>query len=132
MATNKQTTVNEASKVDGKQTNPRKIVWPHDPYGITSMLKKEGVRAVGRIKGDPKKLDVFLGVLRALVDHSRVKTDAQRVAIAQALAVIEARQEALYARSLADQKREVERLKGLLASAEAAVAAKEAMPGEGE
>ena len=129
MATNEPTTV-AARKADGKHTNPREIVWPHDEYGIASMLKKEGVRAIGRIKGDEAKLDVVMQTLRTLGEHAKVKIAAQKVEAEKQAAAQKNREEAEYARSLADQEKEVMRLKALLASAEAAVEAKKAMPGK--
>lgn len=131
MATKEPTTV-EAPKANGKVTNPRDIVWPFDTWGFTSMLRKEGVRAIGRIKGHDEKMDIFLHTLKALGEHAKAKIGDQKKAIARDEAAAKNRQEAMYARSLADQKAEVARLKRLLASAEAAVAAKEAMPGEAE
>jgi hypothetical protein len=123
MATEKPTTV-----VNGKVSNPRDIVWPVDPWGFTSMLKKEGVRAVGRIKGHDEKMDIFLHTLRALGEHAKTKIADQKADAEKTAAAIQNRIDAMYARSLADQKAEVKRLKALLASAEAAVKAKEAMP----
>lgn len=128
MATKKPTTV-----VNGKVSNARDIVWPFDQWGFTSMLRKEGVRAIGRIKGNDAKMDILIHTLKALGEHAKAKVGEQKKDIAKSEAAAKNREAAIYARSLADQKAEVERLKKLLASAEAAVAAKEAMPGkEGE
>lgn len=137
MATKKQTTVNQETKtevpavvVDGKTPNPRKIVWPHDTYGITSMFRKEGVRAIGRIRGDKAKYETFKATMRALLEHAEQRFEND-VAYSKARAAArKVKQDAEYARSLADQEAEVARLERLLASAQAQVAAKKAMPGE--
>jgi len=129
------TTVNEADaiverKISGSVSNPRLIEFPRDPHGFTSMLRKEGVRAVGRIKGDSAKMEIFIATLKVLGQHARVKIEDQIKDMEQSAAASKNRTEAEYARSLADQKAEVTRLKALLASAEAAVEAKAAIPGE--
>ena len=115
---------------NGKFVNPREVVFPFDEFGFTTMLRKEGVRAIGRIKGDKRKLEVFLQTLRVLGEHSKMKIEDQHRALAQADAAAKNREAAQFERSLADQKAEVSRLKRMLASAEAAVKAKEAMPGQ--
>ena len=54
-------------------TNPAKIDWPQDRAGMTSRLKREGCRAIGRMAGDPINLDVTIGVLRILAQHAKDK-----------------------------------------------------------
>ena len=39
--------------------------WPRDIYGITSGLRREIARTVGRLNGDPQKLEVFMKTLQA-------------------------------------------------------------------
>ena len=128
MANKEPTTVAPEVAFDGNVSNPLDIKWPFDPHGFTSMLRKEGVRAVGRISGNDAKLEVFTQTLRALAQHASVKIETQKreaeIAAAAAQNIIEAE----YARSLADQKREAERLRAMADAAEAAVKAKEAMP----
>ena len=128
MATKEPTTVER--KINGKTTNARMIEFPYDQHGFTTLLRKEGVRAAGRITGDPEKLDVFLQTLRVLGEHAKTKIEDQKREAAMAAAAAENREKAAYARALADQKAEVLRLKGLLKAAEAAVTAKEALPGK--
>ncbi len=128
MAKSNPTTVNEEAVaervVSGKTNIPSKIEWPHDQYGFTSMLRKEGVRAVGRIKADPAKLEVFIASLKVLGEYARTKVEDQVVAKDKELAGIENRRKAERARALKDQKAEVERIKEVLKSAEAALKAK--------
>lgn len=38
--------------------------WPRDPYGITSSLRREIARVVGRLNGDPQKFEIFMQHLR--------------------------------------------------------------------
>lgn len=126
MATKEPTTVNETPvrKVTGKVTNSRDITWPHDQFGFTSMLRKEGVRAVGRIKGDKEKLAVLIESLRVIAEHGRAKIVDQHKDLAQTEAAAKNRALAAEARSLEDQKREVKRLEGLLEAAKVSLAAK--------
>lgn len=92
----------KATTVNGKVVNPRKIEWPVDTFGISSMLKKEGVRAAGRIKGDEAKLKTFLNVLKALGEHAKAKfADDRKVAEAR-IEAVEARDAALTERKRAD------------------------------
>lgn len=133
MATEKPTTVEPEVEVverpapTGKSTNPLEVIWPLDEFGFTSMLRKEGVRAIGRIKGDDAKLAVFMATLRVLAEHAGVKTEDQKLVIEQHRAEAAARTEAEYARSEADKQAEVDRLSRLLAEAQANLAAKEAV-----
>lgn len=126
MATKEPTTVER--EVSGKFTNPRDLQWPHDNFGFTSMTRKEGARAIGRIKGDPQKLDVFLQTLRVLAEHAKAKIEDQQKHAARTAAATRNREAAEYARSVAEQEAEVSRLEKLLRSAKEAVAAKKAMP----
>jgi hypothetical protein len=121
------TTVTER-KPNGKFTNVRDLVWPHDEYGFTSMLRKEGARAIGRIKGDPKKLEVLIQSLRVLADHATTKAADQKVVVSAQVQAAEQRAIEAEAAALAQQRAEVERLRGVLVSAEAELAAKEPAP----
>lgn len=77
--------------------NPAAIVWPQDRYGLTTLLKKEGLRAAGRVKGDPSKLDEYLAVLRVLAGHAKARCEADREAAqkAQARSVAAAKRQRL-------------------------------------
>ncbi len=120
MAKEEPTTVERV--VTGKVINPREIEWPLDEFGITSMLRKEGVRAVGRIKGDPAKLNTFLVTLKLLGEHAKTKLADQQAEIAAALVDAERVQQEVYAREEADKKAEVERLEKALDRAKADLA----------
>lgn len=117
--------------VSGKHLNPRALQWPFDATGFTTLLRKEGVRAIGRIKGSREKLDVLIATLKVLGEHARVKAAAQVADAKQRAAALENRAAAEYERSLADQKREAARLRALADAAEAAVRAKEETPKTG-
>ena len=54
-------------------SNSAKIDWPTDRAGITSRLKREGCRAIGRMSGDRENLDVVMDVLRILAQHAKDK-----------------------------------------------------------
>jgi len=54
-------------------SNPAKIDWPTDRVGMTSRLKREGCRAIGRMNADKENLDVVMAVLRILAQHAQDK-----------------------------------------------------------
>ena len=73
--TDKSTTVSaDKPKVP---SNPNAVEWPSDPMGITSMFKKEGVRASGRVNGHKDKLKLFLSTLDVLREHAIERYKAQ-------------------------------------------------------
>lgn len=73
--TDKSTTVSaDKPKVP---SNPNAVEWPSDPMGITSMFKKEGVRASGRVNGHKDKLKLFLATLDVLREHAIERYKAQ-------------------------------------------------------
>jgi hypothetical protein len=121
---NKPTTVTDARPVSGKTSNPTKIVFPLDDTGFTTLVRKEGVRAVGRINGSAEKLEVFLATVRVLAQHATAKIASQRTAKeVQAAQEAVIKQEAVI-RAARDQAMEVQRLEALVISTQAEIAAK--------
>ncbi len=59
-------------------TNAEKLPWPQDLGGITSRLKREGCRSIGRINGNDKHYATVMEVLRVLAKHAKVKIVAQK------------------------------------------------------
>jgi hypothetical protein len=117
--------VEPARSVSGDFSNPTFIEWPFDPYGGTTLLRKEGVRAIGRVAGDPAKAEIVLATLQCLAQHLKARLPDQQSAIAQRVAAVNVYEDAAQALSLADAKRNAERVKGQLITAEAVVAALE-------
>ncbi len=58
-------------------TNPTKLPFPADKYGITSAYKREAARTIGRIMGDPARLEMFLEVTNVLVEYAHAKFEQQ-------------------------------------------------------
>ncbi len=58
--------------------NASKIDWPQDRVGMTSRLKREGCRAIGRMGGDTAAFDVVMGVIRILAQHAKDKLQEQQ------------------------------------------------------
>lgn len=111
--------------VSGDFSNPGLIEWPFDQYGFTTVLRKEGVRAIGRVNGNPEKAEVLLGTLQVLAQHLKARVPDQQAAIEQVVAAAENRAAAEQHLTLADARRKVERIKGQLAYAQEAVEALE-------
>ncbi|SEN67588.1 hypothetical protein SAMN05216227_102035 [Pseudorhodobacter antarcticus] len=107
------------AEVSGKFTNPLDIKFPFDDTGFTSMLRKEGARAVGRIGGDAVRLQVFLNTLRVLGEHAKVKIAAQVAQKAKDLERMEAENAKEAERHQAAQRVEIARLQATVAAAEA-------------
>ena len=61
-------------------TNSAKLPWPQDKGGITSLLRREGARAIGRIGGRKERLDLVLEVLDILRQYAIEKYEFQRTA----------------------------------------------------
>ena len=55
--------------------NPLNIPWPQDPQGALRELKRGGVAAASRIKGDKDKLKRFQKSLRLLAQHAQALYD---------------------------------------------------------
>lgn len=109
---------------DGKHVNSTALVFPLDETGFTSMLRKEGVRAVGRIGGDPARMAIFKATLRVLAEHAGVKLVHQQTVRKQDIARAEKIVEAEAARAETDRVREIARLRGQAEALEATIAGK--------
>lgn len=74
------------------------VEFPRDKWGMTSELRKAGLRAAGSVRGNKEKYDLFVSTLRVLAQHAaaRIKTDAE--AIAAQAAKIEARNASAFQR----------------------------------
>jgi hypothetical protein len=81
---------------------------------------------VGRVHGDPDKLEVVIGVLRCLAEHGATCLEDQQNETAQRAAALENQAAAAKYVARADAKRSVERLVKQLQDAEAKLAAFEA------
>jgi hypothetical protein len=121
--------VEPTRSVSGDFSNPTFIEWPFDQHGTTTLLRKEGVRAIGRVAGDPAKADVVMATLQCLAQHLKARLPDQQAAILQQAAAFAAHEDAAQALSLADARRNAERVKGALAVAEARVAELEGAEG---
>jgi hypothetical protein len=74
-------TVEQATAIREKVgTNSAKLPWPQDRGGITSLLRREGARAIGRIGGREDRLELVLEVLDILREYAIEKYEFQRTA----------------------------------------------------
>lgn len=58
----------------------RTVVTPQDPRGLTTALKRELARSIGRMGGKAENLDIVLGTLKAFGDHAKAKVKEQKAA----------------------------------------------------
>ena len=121
-------TAEQTRPSDGNTSNPRKIQWPLDTFGFTTLLRKEGVRAIGRIKGHEQKYRIFAETLQTLASHAKAKYAGQQASTEIALARVEARVVEEAVREIGAKRRKIERLRAELAKAEADLAAVEEAP----
>lgn len=119
-----------ARDVTGKVTNPLDIQWPQDEYGFTTMLRKEGARAIGRIQGDATKMRVLLDTLEVLRDHAEAKLADHVNEVARNKAASDNIRAAAEARAEADRKEQVKRAEADLVAAQARLEALGATDGE--
>ena len=73
-------TATDKQEVSG---NPNAVVFPGDKYGITGVIRREGLRAAGRVNGDEAKLRTLVGTLDTLRAHTiaRYKKQLQMVKV---------------------------------------------------
>ena len=112
-----------ARTISGEVSNPTLIDWPHDPHGFTTVLRKEGVRAIGRVNGNAEKAEIVIATLQCLAQHLKVRVPDQVAAIEKRLDAAANREAAEVHLSVADAKRRVARVKAELTYAEEAVEA---------
>tara|TARA_Y100000296_G_scaffold66371_1_gene78401 strand:+ start:33256 stop:33801 length:546 start_codon:yes stop_codon:yes gene_type:complete len=110
------TTVTDKKSVP---SNPMDVEWPQDVAGFSTMLRKEGVRAAGRVNGKKDKLSLLIETLDTLKAHAVSRYKAQKEIEAQAdrsaeqRAIREAeRAERFRQQQIAKYRAEVERLEG--------------------
>ena len=75
-------------------TNSNKLPFTQDRSGARQELRRGGVRAVGRIMADKKRLEAFLADLEVLADYGRARFEEQRVEMANKRAAAAKRQAA--------------------------------------
>lgn len=91
--------------------NPAAVVFPHSESGFTTVMRKEGLRAAGRIMTSAKKLDQFITELGILAQHAKARHEAALEAQANKQARLKAERERQAVQAAADAKAEVERLR---------------------
>lgn len=104
-------------------TNALDLQYPRDPYGFTTLLRKEGARAVGRLSGSDEKYDIFIETLKVLGKYAKDKLALQKTIKAADLNAAEAAAAAEALRRTADQELELARLHKLAAQIQDQIAA---------
>ena len=59
--------------------NPAQVEFPRDEWGFTSALRKTGLQVAGAIRGDQKKLDLFIQTLGILAQHAQARIEGDLV-----------------------------------------------------
>lgn len=105
-------------------TNPLKLVFPQDRAGITPGMRREVARTIGRVKGDPAKMEIFRETLAVLAKYGE---DVFAKEVAAKEAAIEARAKAKAAEEARQAKLAEQRALDKRAAAEALVKEAEAL-----
>lgn len=74
------------------QTNPTKLEYPTDQYGITSDFKKAVARLGLSVRGDPEKLAVVLGSFEVATQYIQARFNEDRAVRDAAIAAAAAEQ----------------------------------------
>ncbi|QXP44103.1 hypothetical protein [Stappia phage SI01] len=53
--------------------NPARVEFPRDQWGFTSALRKYGLLVASAVRGDEKKLELFLITLGILAQHAQAR-----------------------------------------------------------
>lgn len=104
------------------ETNALKLDFPRDPHGFTTLLRKEGVRAVGRLAASDDKLAIFLNTLKVLARYAKAKIETQKLIRADDVIAAEMASEAERVRKEEDQSQELMRLTHRMEALQAQIA----------
>jgi hypothetical protein len=66
--------------------NPATIEFPRDEWGMTTELRKAGLRGAASIRGNEAKLRVYLATLSILALHAKARLDDDKASNAARLA----------------------------------------------
>lgn len=58
--------------------NPATLDFPQDPWGFTSQIKKEVLKAGSTVRGQQDKHDLLIGTLSVLIRHLQLRLPADR------------------------------------------------------
>lgn len=81
----------EKAAAPAVSANPTKVEFPRDQWGMTTDLRKYGLLAAGRVRGDQAKLDLFLATLRLLAQHAMARLPVDQEARSSRRAARDAR-----------------------------------------
>lgn len=79
-------------------TNPAMVEFPRDVWGMTTELRKAGLRAASAVRGNAEKHKLFLATLRVLAQHSAARLNSDAEGTAAHAAKIAARAASAYQR----------------------------------
>ena len=68
--------------------NPALVEFPADPWGFTRELRKVGLEAASRVKGQEDKQIVLLGTLMVLIAHTKARLEGDKAAHAERIAEV--------------------------------------------
>jgi hypothetical protein len=71
--------------------NPALVEFPRDEWGMTSELRKAGLRCASSVRGNKEKQSLFVATLRVLAQHSAARVNSDAADVAAHAAEIEAR-----------------------------------------
>lgn len=100
-----------------------KIVWPTDPNGVCKGLRRELLRSIGRVQGDPAKEKLLKDTIKAAMEYGNVRIqeqkDARKAALEKAKARAKAEAEAAEKARLEEVARKEDEVRKLVSELEA-------------
>jgi hypothetical protein len=83
---------------DTISANPALVEFPRDQWGMTSELRKAGIRAASAVRGNPEKQALLIATLRVIAQHAAARVGADASALVDRGARIAARESSQYQR----------------------------------
>lgn len=65
--------------------NSAQVEWPQDTWGFTSDLRKVGLRTAANVRGDDKKMELFMATIKVLILHAQARLPEDKAQLARRL-----------------------------------------------
>ena len=101
----------------------RTVDAPRDPRGLTTALKREFARSIGRMGGKQENLEVVVETAKAFIKHAQVKVKEQKAAQEAAVKAAHEKAEKLRAQTVKSAELKVKTKEAHIAVLEGEIAA---------